>query len=51
MLHPVAHGLRLQKLGRIQQRVKIVRIQEGLLHIVHDFSVRRLVALMLLHHV
>ena len=51
MLHAVAHGLRLQKLGGVQQGVKIIRIQEGLLHVVHDLSIRGLIALMLFHHI
>ena len=51
MLHAVAHGLCLKKLGRIEKGVKIVGIEEGLAQVVHDLSVGRLISLVFLHDI
>lgn len=51
MLHTVAHGFRLEKLGGIEKGVKIIGIEEGLSQIIHDLSIGRLVSLVFLHDI
>ena len=49
MLHAVPDSFRLQKLGSIQKRFKIARIQVGLCHVIHNFTVGCLIPLMHFH--
>ena len=50
MLHAVADGVRLEKLGAVEQLVKILRVQIGLGDIVHNFAVGGSIPLVHLHH-
>ena len=51
MLHPIADGFRLKKLGCIQQGAEIRRVQKRLLHIVHNLAVGAGIPLVLFHHI
>ena len=51
MLDTVTNRLRLQKLGGVYQSAEVIRVQEGLLHVVHYLAVRGGIALMLLHNI
>ncbi len=50
MLDAVTDGIRLQKLGTVEQLVEILRIQVGLGQIVADLAVGRCISLVHLHH-
>ena len=51
VLHSVADGFRLEKLGGIKGGVKIIGVQESLFHVIHDFPICRFVALMFFHNI
>ena len=51
MLHTAAHGFRLKQLGGIKNGIEPRGIEEGLLHVAHDFSVGRGIPLMFFHHI
>lgn len=51
MFHPVTDGVGLKKLGSIYQGRKVVRVFVGLLEVIHDLSVCRVISLMFLHYI
>ena len=51
MFDAVTNRLGLQKLRGVDQRIEIIRIQEELLHVIHDLAVGGSISLMLLHHI
>jgi hypothetical protein len=51
MLHTVLDGLGLEKLGRIDEGIKVIGIEESLVHVVHDLAIGRIVPLVPFHHI
>jgi hypothetical protein len=51
MFHAGFYSLSLEQLGRIEQDIEIIRVQESLIQVVHNLAICRVIALVLLHNV